>query len=117
MLEEQSFKLQSRLRRSRRTDSLRRIFRETRIHPDNLVAPIFVIDKSDSVQPVESMPGVNRYSVDRLSEYVSRLLKVGIRSVLLFGVQPPRTRQARGLTQIPASFQRQYGSFGKASTT
>ncbi len=96
MLEEQSFKLHSRLRRSRRTDSLRRIFRETRIHPDSLMAPIFVIDKSDSVQPVESMPGVNRYSVDRLSEYVSRLRKVGIRSILLFGVLTSKDETGTG---------------------
>ncbi len=96
MLEEQSFKLHGRLRRSRRTDSLRRIFRETRIHPDSLMAPIFVIDKRDSAQPVESMPGVNRYSVDRISEYVSRLRKVGIRSVLLFGVPTSKDETGTG---------------------
>ncbi len=96
MLEEQSFKLQNRLRKSRRTDSLRRIFRETRIHPDNLMAPIFVIDRMDSVEPVESMPGVNRYSVDRLPEYVSRLRSAGIRSVLLFGVPTLKDEAGRG---------------------
>jgi len=96
MLEEQSFKLQSRLRKSRRTDSLRRIFRETRIHPDNLMAPIFVIDRSDSVEPVQSMPGVDRYSVDRLPEYVSRLRSAGIRSVLLFGVPASKDEAGTG---------------------
>ena len=96
MLEEQSFKLQSRLRKSRRTDSLRRIFRETRIHPDNLMAPIFVIDRSDSVEPVQSMPGVDRYSVDRLPEYVSRLRSAGIRSVLLFGVPASKDEGGTG---------------------
>jgi len=94
MLEEKSLRLQSRLRRSRRTDSLRRIFRETRIHPDSLMAPIFVTDGENSVRAVDSMPGVDRYSVDRLSEYVTRLRKAGVRSILLFGI--PAAKDERG---------------------
>lgn len=78
--------IEPRLRRLRGRESVRRAFRETRLHPEELVAPIFVLDAKGVVEPVKEMPGVNRYSVDKLGGYVTRLVKSGIGSVLLFGV-------------------------------
>ncbi|MDA4116221.1 MAG: porphobilinogen synthase [Thaumarchaeota archaeon] len=75
-----------RLRRLRRTEAIREVLRESRVHPSNLMAPVFVRDGERVVEPVEAMPGVNRYSVDTVSDYVGRLVDEGVRSVLLFGI-------------------------------
>jgi porphobilinogen synthase len=79
-------KVGARLRRMRRTESIREMLRETRVHVSNLIAPVFVQDGERVVDPIETMPGVNRYSVDTVSSYVGRLVDQGIRSVLLFGI-------------------------------
>lgn len=78
--------MESRLKRLRSGERIRLALRETRLHPSELVAPIFVLDGKGMVEAVEPMPGVNRYTVDRLPDYVRRLQKVGIGNVLLFGV-------------------------------
>jgi porphobilinogen synthase len=85
-----------RLRRLRRTEGLRELVRETRLDPSSLVAPIFVRHGTDIVEPVNSMPGVNRYSLDRLGEYVVRLSAAGIRAVLLFGLPESKDEVGSG---------------------
>lgn len=62
------------------------MLKENRVNVSSLMAPIFVRDGERIVEPVEAMPGVNRYTVDRVSEYVGRLADEGVRSVLLFGI-------------------------------
>jgi len=79
-------RVDERLRRLRRTEAIRGMLRESRVHASNLMAPVFVKDGERVVEPVEAMPGVNRYSVDTVSNYVGRLLDEGVRSVLLFGI-------------------------------
>ena len=96
MSREESSAAGSRLRRLRGTEPIRRIFRETRLHPDELVAPIFVIHGKGVVEPIEEMPGVNRYSVDRLGAYVGRLVRAGIGSVLLFGIPAEKDQMGSG---------------------
>ncbi len=86
MLEQQKFRLEGRARRLRRTESMRRILRETRIHADMLVAPLFVVEGTHRVEDIEGMPGVSRYSIDELPRYLERVGGLGIRSVLLFGI-------------------------------
>lgn len=100
MLEERS-RVNSRLRRLRRTESLREILKENRVHVSNLMAPVFVRDGERIVEPVLSMPGVERYSVDRVSDYVGRLMEEGIRSVLLFGI--PGSKDALGTEAYSSS--------------
>ena len=79
-------RLDARLRRLRRTESIREILSESRVHVSNLVAPVFVQDGERVIEPIESMPGIKRYSVDTVSNYVGRLTEGGIMSVLLFGL-------------------------------
>jgi porphobilinogen synthase len=90
MLEERSGRparrTDERLRRLRRTETIREMLRETRVNVSNLMAPVFVRDGERVVEPVEAMPGVNRYSVDTVSDYVGGLVEEGVRSVLLFGI-------------------------------
>ncbi len=96
MLEQQKLRLESRGRRLRRTDAIRRILNETRLHTDMLVAPVFVIEGTGLVEDVEGMPGVSRYTVDRLPAYLERLTGLGIRSVLLFGVPAAKDDSGTG---------------------
>ena len=76
--------LTHRPRRLRRTDSLRRMVRETQLRPEHLVLPLFVVDGEGVRQPIDSMPGQHRLSIDRLVEHVEMAQRLGIRSVALF---------------------------------
>jgi len=84
-----------RLRRLRRTESIREMLTENRLHASSLIAPIFVRDGRRLLEPIESMPGVNRYSVDTLPDYVERLTGKGIRAVLLFGIPDSKDELGR----------------------
>lgn len=95
MLEEK-MRLDARARRLRRTESIRRMLRETRLHPDMLVAPVFVTEGRNRVERIDAMPGVARYSIDEMTEYVGRLVHLGIRGVLLFGVPDGKDEEGTG---------------------
>ena len=75
-----------RLRRTRRTGTLRAFVRETRIHPRQLVAPLFVFPGSGRREPVGSMPGVERVTPDEALRDARRLEALGIGGVILFGL-------------------------------
>jgi len=81
---EQSEKV--RMRRLRKTQSIRALVNETNLSTSNFVAPVFVRYGEGVVEPVDAMPGVNRYSVDKLGAYVVRLAEARIPAVLLFGI-------------------------------
>jgi len=76
----------ARLRRLRRTESLRRMVRETKLSVDDLIYPIFVVEGSDKKEEIGSMPGVYHFSLDRLDEEMEEVVKLGIPAVILFGV-------------------------------
>jgi len=96
MLEEVRFRPETRLRRQRRSEGLRRLLSETRLDTQEFVAPIIVRYGSGIVEKVESMPGVSRYSVDRLTGYVEKLAQAGVTSVLLFGVPGKKDEAGSG---------------------
>lgn len=75
-----------RTRRLRGTRNMRNLVRETYLHPSDLVYPIFVIDGEDIKNPVDSMPGIYQYSLDRVGEELDRIWDSGIRGVLIFGI-------------------------------
>lgn len=77
---------QLRLRRLRRTESLRALVRENRVEIGDLVYPMFVVEGRDIKQEITSMPGVFHFSVDHLSQEVKEIAKLGIPAVLLFGI-------------------------------
>jgi porphobilinogen synthase len=81
-------------RRLRRTPALRALTRETRLHPGMLVAPLFVRPGSGVREPIDSMPGQDRLSIDELVRQGERLVAAGVRSVLLFGL--PEAKDAEG---------------------
>ena len=75
-----------RMRRLRKTESIRKLVGETSLSTSNLMAPVFVRYGAGVEEPIDAMPGVNRYSVDRVGAYAARLGAAGIPAVLLFGV-------------------------------
>ncbi|HVP27827.1 MAG TPA: porphobilinogen synthase [Myxococcota bacterium] len=81
-------------RRLRRSETLRRMVRETRVSPDDLVLPLFVVEGKGVRQPVASMPGVFRHSVDALADEAKAVADLGIPAVILFGI--PSHKDARG---------------------
>ena len=83
-----------RLRRLRRTETLRRMARETRLTRDDLALPLFVTEGRGLREPIASMPGVLRFSVDTLVNEAKAVRDLGIPAVLLFGI--PETKDARG---------------------
>jgi porphobilinogen synthase len=84
----------TRMRRLRRTDALRRMVRETRLSRDDLVLPLFAVEGRGVREPVASMPGVLRFSVDQLADEAKQVADLGIPAVILFGV--PGAKDARG---------------------
>ncbi|MGZ5035534.1 MAG: porphobilinogen synthase [Usitatibacter sp.] len=77
---------QRRMRRSRRDDFSRRLVRESRLAPEDLILPVFVREGRGVVEPVPSMPGVARRSVDELLKFVEQALTLGIPAITLFPV-------------------------------
>ena len=73
-------------RRLRSSDCLRRMVRETRVSPDSLIYPLFLIEGENIVEPIPSLEGQYRYSPDRVGEAVEECLKAGVSRVLLFGI-------------------------------
>ncbi|ASF40057.1 delta-aminolevulinic acid dehydratase [Halobacillus halophilus] len=73
-------------RRLRRTESMRALVRETHLRKDDLIFPIFVVEGEGVKNEVASMPGVYQVSLDYLTEEMNELTRVGVRSVIVFGV-------------------------------
>jgi len=87
-------------RRLRRTPALRALVRETQLAPDDLVLPLFVLDGHGRREPVASMPGVERLTVDLVAAEALSALELGVPAVLLFGV--PAEKDALGLESFAA---------------
>jgi len=77
---------QRRLRRLRRTPTLRRLVAETRLSVDDLIAPLFVREGIDEPIEITSLPGVHQDSIDSLRRGVTELADLGIKAIMLFGV-------------------------------
>ena len=84
----------NRLRRLRRSETLRRMVRETRLSRDDLILPLFVVEGSGVREPIASMPGVQRFSVDQVVEETKRVEGLGVPAVIFFGI--PNEKDAVG---------------------
>lgn len=76
----------TRMRRLRSGETIRALVRETELSSSHFVMPLFVMSGKDISEPVESMPGIFRLSVDRCVKECKELRDIGINAVLLFGV-------------------------------
>ena len=85
-----------RMRRMRRDDFSRRLMREHALTTDDLIYPVFVIDGKGRTQAVASMPGVSRYTIDRLLPHAESCLELGIPALALFPAIDKKLKTADG---------------------
>ncbi len=82
----------TRMRRMRADDFSRRMMRETILTPADFIWPVFVIEGEDRVEAVESMPGVERLSIDRLLKKAGECVRLGVPAIALFPVTAPQAK-------------------------
>lgn len=87
-----------RLRRLRRTEKLRAMVRETTLSVNDFIYPLFVVYGKNKKEEIKSMPGIFRYSVDRILEEVDEVVKLGIPAVILFGI--PKHKDTEGSSAL-----------------
>lgn len=75
-----------RLRRLRRTAAIRELFQEIRLSPKDFVTPLFIQEGTNKNLEIESMPGIFRYSPDKILEEIDYISTLGIKAILLFGI-------------------------------
>lgn len=103
-----------RFRRLRRDERIRSMMQETRLHPKDFIYPVFVIEGENIKNPVESMPGIFQYSIDRLDEILDQVSVAGIGGVMLFGIplhKDPQGSQAyaeNGITQRAVRYMKEH---------
>ena len=85
-----------RLRRSRKNDWSRRLIEENNLTPNDFILPIFLIDGKNKKETIKSMPGVYRYSLDRIGTLIDRSIKNGIPMIALFPYTDSRKKNALG---------------------
>jgi porphobilinogen synthase len=80
----------------RRDAFSRRLMREHTLTTDDLIYPVFVVDGLRRSEPISAMPGIRRYTVDRLLPHAEQCLKLGIPALALFPLIEPRLKTADG---------------------
>ncbi|MGN1206068.1 MAG: porphobilinogen synthase [Eubacterium sp.] len=75
-----------RLRRLRNNDAVRNLVRETSVSVNDLVYPVFIKEGNDEKIPVDSMPGIYQYTIDRFPEELKRIQNAGVSAILIFGI-------------------------------
>ena len=73
-------------RRLRKSENIRCLVRETSLHLDDFIAPVFIIEGANIQNAVPSMPGIYQWSVDKVSKEIDNLLDLGISRIILFGI-------------------------------
>ncbi|GBE12424.1 delta-aminolevulinic acid dehydratase [bacterium BMS3Bbin14] len=83
-------------RRMRQNDTFRAMIRETRLAPDQMIYPLFVMPGKGRREEISSMPGVHRITVDQLGREAKECLETGVRSVILFGLPEKKDPMGSG---------------------
>jgi len=85
-----------RLRRLRRTAALRSLVKQTRLAAGQFVLPLFVVGGRNRMEPIASLPGHARLSVDRAVDKARELARLGVGGVLLFGIPERKDEEGSG---------------------
>ena len=96
----------TRLRRLRRTDTLRALVRETRLSLDDVVMPLFACPGEGVVRPVTGLEGIAQRSVDEIVREAAELASLGVRAVLLFGIPEEKDEEGSGAWEPDGIVQR-----------
>lgn len=86
----------TRHRRLRSSASMRALVRETHLHKEDLIYPIFIIDGENIKNEISSMPGIFQLSLDNLEAEMTEVANLGIKSVILFGVPFDNDKDEQG---------------------
>tara|TARA_Y100001970_G_scaffold291657_1_gene429677 strand:+ start:19518 stop:20516 length:999 start_codon:yes stop_codon:yes gene_type:complete len=86
----------TRLRRNRKYEWTRRLVAENNLTVDDLILPIFVTDGRNKIQSIKSMPGINRYSVDKLDKIIHDASKLKIPLIAVFPNTPNKRKNSNG---------------------
>ena len=85
-----------RLRRSRKNDWSRRLIEENNLTANDFILPIFLIDGKNKKQSIKTMPGVYRYSLDKINTIIEKAIKIGLPMVALFPYTDKKKKNALG---------------------
>ncbi len=91
---------QRRMRRNRRDDFSRRMTRENRLSADDLILPVFVMEGKARTERIDSLPGVSRYTLDKLLPVAERCLALGIPALAIFPAIEHKIKTADGREAI-----------------
>ncbi len=86
----------TRLRRVRNSDWIRRLVSETEMSTNNLIMPIFVKEGKNKIESIKSMPGIYRYTIDKLDKILSEIIKNNIPMLALFPQTPNNKKDVLG---------------------
>ena len=87
---------QTRLRRNRKNDWSRRLVQEKTLTPSDLIWPLFICEGKNIKEPIKTMPGIYRYSLDKIETLIEKALKYGIPMVALFPNTPAHKKDVVG---------------------
>ena len=91
---------QLRLRRSRQSKWSRRLISENNLSVDDLILPIFIVEGKNKKIPVKSMPGIFRYTLDKLNSVVKTAIDLGIPMIALFPYTPKKLKDSLGTESL-----------------
>ena len=91
---------QLRLRRSRQSKWSRRLISENNLSVDDLILPIFIVEGKNKKIPVKSMPGIFRYTLDKLNSVVKTAIDLGIPMIALFPYTPKALKDSLGTESL-----------------
>lgn len=83
-------------RRLRTSPAMRDLVRETHLHVDDLIMPVFIDATIDGIEPIASMPGINRYGLDAVLGEVKEIVDLGIKSIIVFGIPSAKDEVGTG---------------------
>src|SRR5271156_2257693 len=86
----------TRMRRLRRTEAMRSLVRETRLHPGALIYPLFICPGEGVRKEISSMPGVFNVSIDEAVKEAEECAQLGLGGLLLFGIPAEKDEQGTG---------------------
>ena len=89
-----------RLRRSRKNDWSRRLIEENNLTASDFILPIFLVDGRNKKQSIKSMPGVYRYSLDKITSVIDKALKQGLPMIALFPYTDKKKKNILGLESL-----------------
>ncbi len=87
-------------RRNRKTAAVRAMVQETRLHPSDLIYPLFLLEGERIQDPIKSLPGIFRLSLDGILKEVERAAELGVPAIALFPVIPREMKDVRGTESV-----------------